>query len=162
MKTKEFLDIIENHLEKELVFEYAPTKWVGTNYHITEVKHITIDSVDCGAQTDAWQETVVQLWESPIEIGKRTYMKTHKANEIFKRVDGIKPLLLDTEIKFEYGNKSFHAAQLKVNDFEVIDNKLVMKLHTYKTDCKAKSECNPVQKVVKQVTECCAPASGCC
>lgn len=160
MKTKEFLDVIENHLDKQLVFEYAPTKWVGANYHITEVKNTTIDSVDCGGKSDAWQETVVQLWESPIEIGKRTYMKTKKASDIFKRVDGIKPLLLDTEIKFEYGNKEFHAAQLKVNSFNTDEKYLIFKLHTYKTDCKAKS--NPVKKVVKQVTECCSPAVGCC
>jgi len=162
MKTKEFLDIIENHLEKQLVFEYAPTKWVGANYHITEVKNTSISSVDCGGKSDAWQETVVQLWESPLEIGKRTYMKTQKAHEIFNRVNGINPLLLNTDIKFEYGNKEFHAAQLNVNDHEIIDSKLVFKLHTYKTDCKAKSECNPVKKVVKEVAECCSPASGCC
>jgi hypothetical protein len=162
MKTKEFLTIIENHSDKHLIFEYAPTKWVGANYHITEVKNTSIDSVDCGGKSDAWQETVVQLWEDPMGFGKRVYMKTQKALDIFNRVDGIKPLLLDTDIKFEYGNKEFHTAQLKVNNFEIIDDKLVFKLHTYKTDCKAKSECSPVKKVIKQVTECCSPTSGCC
>ena len=162
MKTKEFLKIIENHLEKDLIFEYAPTKWVGANYHITEVKNTTIDSVDCGGRSDAWQETVIQLWESPTEIDKRTYMKAQKAFEIFNRVDSIRPLLYETLIKFEYGNSSFHTAQLNVSGFHILENKLVFKLHTYHTDCKAKSECLPTNKVVQQANECCVPTSGCC
>ena len=162
MKTKEFLNIIESHLDKQLVFEYAPTKWVGANYHINEVKNTTIDAVDCGGRSDAWQETVIQLWESPTEIGKRTYLTAKKASEIFQRVDGIKPLLLDTDIKFEYGNSDFHAAQLNASGFEVIDGKLVIKLHTYQTDCKAKSECMPSEKEEVQTSSCCTPAVGCC
>ena len=162
MNTKEFLNIIENHSEKKLIFEYAPTKWVGANYHITEVKNTSIDSVDCGGKSDAWQETVVQLWEDPMDIGQRIYMKTQKALDIFNRVDSIKPLLLATDIKFEYGNKEFHTAQLNVHSYEIMDDQLVFKLHTYKTDCKARSECAPVKKVAEQVAECCSPTSGCC
>jgi hypothetical protein len=62
MNTQSFLNTLEKHKNKELLFQYTPNLLVGTNYHITEVKHVTIDSVDCGAQTDSWKETIVQLW----------------------------------------------------------------------------------------------------
>ena len=94
MKTKEFLNIIESNLDKHLIFEYAPAKWVGANYHITEVKNTTINYVDCGGKADAWQETVVQLWEDQMGIGKRKYLKTKKAVEIFT-----KELYLDSRME---------------------------------------------------------------
>jgi hypothetical protein len=162
MKTQQFLNSLQNNLEKELIFEYAPTKWVGANYHITEIKNIRIDSVDCGGRSDSWQETVVQLWESPKEIGKRDYLKVQKSLEIFNRVNDIKPLLLNTTIKFEYGNDTFHTAQLEASDIEIQEHKLIVKLHTYQTDCKAKELCVPITKVAKEVSSCCDPATGCC
>ncbi len=78
MNTQTSLNTLNEHKNKDLLFQYAPNLMVGANYHITEVKHITVDSVDCGAQTDAWKETIVQLWESPNEIGKRDFMKEQK------------------------------------------------------------------------------------
>mgnify|MGYP003670768610 FL=1 len=90
MKTNEFLSILKKNANKALLFEYAPGKLVAANYHITEIKNITIDAVDCGAGTDFWKETIIQLWESPEEVGKRDYMLSHKALEILDRVDSIK------------------------------------------------------------------------
>ena len=79
MKTKELLSVLEKNQGKALLFEYAPNLLVGANYHITEVKHMKIDSVDCGGRTDGWSETIIQLWESPKELGKRDFMKVDKA-----------------------------------------------------------------------------------
>ena len=70
MQTAELLEILETHKNKELLFEYEPGHFVGANYHITEVKNITVDAVDCGARTDFWKETIIQLWESPKEKDK--------------------------------------------------------------------------------------------
>lgn len=107
MNTQTFLNNLSTNKNKELIFEYASGKFVGANYHITEVKNTTYDTVDCGGSTNYWQETIVQLWENPKEIGKRSFMKASKALEIFNRVDQIKPLLKETTIKIEYGNEPF-------------------------------------------------------
>ena len=169
MKTQEFFDLLGQHTSKDLLFEYAPNQFVGANYHITEVKHITVDSVDCGAQTDAWKETIVQLWESPLEKGKTDYMTVLKAQGILNKVGRMKPYVNDAEIKMEYSNANFHTAQLFVNDFEIQDNNLIIKLAIQKTDCKAKELCgvpdavvNIAEKVVEKVEACCTPEGGCC
>ena len=73
MQTREFLSLLEDHKDKSLVFEYRPGERVQPNYHITEIKNITVESVDCGAGTDFWKETIIQLWESPEEEGKTQY-----------------------------------------------------------------------------------------
>lgn len=165
MKTQELFSILEQHKDKALLFEYTPNALVAANYHITEVKHLTVDSVDCGAQTDSWKETIIQLWESPIEKGKTEYMSVLKALGILKKVGNMKPYVLDSEVKFEYSNSTFHTAQLFVNDYIIENNKLILKLAIEKTDCKAKELCGGVDQIKEIVTSdepCCSPDGNCC
>ncbi|MEZ4810205.1 MAG: DUF6428 family protein [Allomuricauda sp.] len=163
MKTSELLSLLKQHQEKSLLFEYTKGKFVGANYHITEVKNITVDSVDCGAGTDFWKETVVQLWESPKEKGKRDFMTVNKALGILNRVDGIKPMVQEAEIKFEYSNAEFHTAQLFVDDYTLENQSLILKLSVEKTNCKAQETCETATKAPeKEAVACCAPESGCC
>jgi len=162
MQTKEFLALLSENPNKSLLFEYKNGHYVGANYHITEVKNITIDAVDCGANTDFWKETIIQLWESPKEKDKREFMTAKKAIGILNTVDRMKPMEKDVEVKFEYSNPNFHTAQLFVNDFVLEETKLIMKLGVEKTDCKAKDTCVvPVTEVVQEEA-CCAPEVGCC
>jgi Family of unknown function (DUF6428) len=162
MKTKELLSLLNEHHDKSLLFEYAPNLFVGANYHITEVKHVSIDSVDCGSGTDFWNETIIQLWESPEELGKTEYMTTYKALSILNKVGKMKPFALVAEVKFEYGNATFHTAQLFVNDYEIRDKNLIFKLAVEKPDCKAKDVCG-IPEAVEELSEaCCSPNGACC
>ncbi|MEX0315656.1 MAG: DUF6428 family protein [Allomuricauda sp.] len=165
MNTSEFLSLLKQHQDKSLLFEYSPNKFVGANYHITEVKNITIDSIDCGTQTDFWKETIVQLWESPKEIGKTEYMSVYKALAILNKVDRIKPMAQNAEVKFEYSNADFHTAQLFVDDYTLDADSLIFKLSVEKTDCKAKETCGVVEKedgAMAEASSGCDPSSGCC
>lgn len=162
MKTQEFLQTLRVHEGKSLLFEYAPNLLVGANYHITEVKHTTVDSVDCGGGVDFWKETIVQLYESAEELGKTEFMSVEKATEILDRVGSMKPYVLDAEIKIEYSNSNFHTAQLYVNGFEVRGNNLLVKLAVQPTDCKAKETCGIEPVAAESATQSCAPGSGCC
>jgi hypothetical protein len=160
MKTQAFLQLMDEHQDKSLLFEYVPNRFVKPNYHITEVKHLKIDSVDCGARTDSWNETVVQLWESPKEKHKTEFMTVKKANAIFNKVAGMKPFDPDSEIKIEYSNALFHTAQLFVSDYEIDEDKLIFHLAVEKTDCKAKD----VYEVTEPSLEasCCMQPVECC
>ena len=53
MKTQEFLELLKENQNKSLLFDYKNGALVGANYHITEVKNISIDAVDCGARRDS-------------------------------------------------------------------------------------------------------------
>lgn len=164
MKTQELFNILKTNQDKSLLFEYLPNAYVGANYHITEVKHINVDSVDCGAQTDNWSETIIQLWENPLEAGKTDYMSVLKALGILNKVGKMKTYNLEAEVKFEYSNASFHTAQLFVNDFEIRENNLVIKLATEKTKCKAEDVCCAPQELVETTDQepCCTPDGNCC
>ena len=160
MITQDFLTLLAAHQEKALVFEYAPNKIVGANYHITEIKNITVDAVDCGTGTDFWKETIIQLWESPKEIGKTEFMTVYKALSIIKKVNRIKPMENSAEIKFEYGNDTFHTAQLFVSNYKTVDKQLRIQLSVQPTDCKAKDACGIPE--VKAEEPCCTPDGNCC
>ncbi|NKI30835.1 DUF6428 family protein [Croceivirga thetidis] len=163
MITSEFLSLLEDHKNKSLLFEYQPGQLVPANYHITEVKNIAIESVDCGAGTDAWKETIIQLWESPSEIGKTEFMSSYKALGILNKVDKMRAMDREAELKIEYSNDQFHTAQLFIDDYTWNNEKLVFKLSIKKTDCKAKETCGvPTEAVVKSGASSCAPGSGCC
>jgi len=169
MKIQDFFNVLNQNKDKALLFKYKSNELIAANYHITEVKHIEVDSVDCGGQTDAWNETIIQLWESPLEKGKKDYMSVEKASAILNKVGSIKPYDLASEVKFEYSNTNFHTAQLFVNDFEIQEGKLILKLAIEKTNCKAKELCGVpenivelTERIVEKVESCCSPSSGCC
>ena len=163
MKTTDFFELLNTHKNKELLFEYRPGHFVGANYHITEVKNIIVDAVDCGARTDFWKETVIQLWESPKEKDKTEFMTAFKALGILNKVDRIKPMEKSAEVKFEYSNNHFHTAQLFVDDYVYNEQKIILKLAIEKTDCKAKEECGVVvEPAINEANGSCAPGSGCC
>ncbi|WP_025665770.1 DUF6428 family protein [Aquimarina megaterium] len=161
MNTSDFITLLAEHQDKSLLFEYAPGMLVGTNYHITEVKHITVDAVDCGAGTDFWKETIIQLWESPSELGKSDYMSTYKALAILRKVGKMKSYEMDAIVKIEYGNTMFHTAQLHIADFEIKKDQLILKLTVNPTDCKAKEVCGITETNTEEAASC-APGSGCC
>lgn len=163
MKTNELLLLLKEHPNKKLLFEYTPGNYVAPNYHITEIKNITVDSVDCGAGVDFWKETIIQLWESPEEKDNLEYMSAFKALGILDKVDKIKPMEKEVEVKFEYSNKHFHTAQLFVNDFSFQNDQLILKLGVEQTDCKARETCGvPVEAAAQTDGSSCAPESGCC
>lgn len=162
MKTKEFLSLLAEYQSLALHFEYMPGAFVGANYHITEVKHLSIDAVDCGGQADAWNETLIQLLESPTPSFKKEYMTAYKALAILKKVGRLKPYDLEAEIKFEYSNSQFHTAQLFVNDSVIQEDKLILRLGVKRTECKASELCGIVEDIKETVEACCSPEGGCC
>ncbi len=159
MKTKEFVNLLENNKNKELTFEYQPGKLIGANYHLTEVKNVYFDTVDCDGNPNEWKETQIQLWESPSEVGKRDYLTTTKATQILQKVHHIKPLWLDTDLKIEFGNETFHTSVLNIQNFTENPNRLTIHLFEEKTLCKA-----PSTVIDEKSSSCCGTktVSNCC
>ncbi|MBV1888460.1 MAG: hypothetical protein KUG51_04145, partial [Urechidicola sp.] len=108
--------------------------------------------------------TIVQLWESPKEIGKRDFMKVNKALAIFDKVGTMKPYILDAVTKIEYGNATFHATQQFIQEIEVKEDNLIVKLTLDETRCKANDICgiSTSKKELEEAEACCSPATGSC
>ncbi len=157
MKIDAFLNLLREHPEKSVVFEYQKDDFVPKGYHITEVKKVHTDSVDCGGNPYEALHTSIQLW-SP-EIPKDfTYMKAGKMRKIIDRVDSMKPILRDTDLYFEYGNQKVPTSNFAVKDYEIEGQELIFKLFVEPTACR------PLQlKQLKSVaSDCCNSTTVCC
>lgn len=184
MTTSEFLKLLNNHPELPLFFEYKSGSFARADYHITEIKNVNFDTVDCGGVRNQWQEVHVQIWENVMPEPNHR-VDTSKALKIFEVVHKVRETWGDVEMKFEYGNADFHTAVLPVGRVEVHGDKLIVKLGEGQTSCKAQDRavtpeekavacCSPVVLVEEQVKpkmdlsnlvssgNSCTPGSGCC
>lgn len=157
----DFIELLNNNLEKELVFEYAPNLFVGKNYHLTEIKKQNIHSVDCGGNQHEWKEAVFQLWESPNEKNSLSYMQTNKVLDIVSRVHHVSALDLEAEVKIEYGNALFHKAQLDIHNVTISENQIIICLTASSTLCKSPESCG-IPAPEETHNQSCTPGSGCC
>lgn len=178
MLTSEFTSLLAQNQDKALFFEYQPGTYVRSDYHITEIKNVSYDTVDCGGLQNKWQETHIQLWENQIPEPEHK-LDAGKALKIFQLVDKVRPTLQDTEIKFEYGNSSFPTAILPVGNIDVNASSIIVQLRPDQTSCKAKDRANtpeeeaaaccgtPAVKPKLQMAglatnNACTPGGGCC
>ena len=163
MNTQKFIETLKSNLGKNLLFEFSPNELVKANYHLTEIKSLDISSVDCGGKRNAWKETIIQLWENPLEIYKTDYMQTSKALEIIERVDSIQPIDLNTVVKIEYGNDKFHTAHLLIENIIENEDAVIFQLHNDITQCKASDQCcSPEEKQQTNLSEIDSKKVKCC
>ncbi len=62
MTTHDFISRLRDAPAKQLVFANSDCTTIHGGYHLTELKAASFDTVDCGAQKNQWNETIVQLW----------------------------------------------------------------------------------------------------
>ncbi|CAI8239951.1 MAG: Uncharacterised protein [Flavobacteriaceae bacterium] len=86
-------------------------------------------------------------------------MKTDKALQILERVQRQRPLNVEAEVRFEYGNKRFHTCIQSVKEIAQNSRALIVSLGEVKADCKDKEACG-IEIPVSESK--CAPGSGCC
>ncbi len=85
MKTSEFISLLRAAPNNQLVFLDFKGHAVQCGYHLTELKAASFETVDCGGQTNSWQETIVQLWVPPDPTN--VYMTAAKFLKIFRKCD---------------------------------------------------------------------------
>jgi len=168
MTTKAFLALLEKNPQKELIFEYEANQFIPV-YHITEVKNVYFESIDCGGNAHEESQTITQLWISPKDVLEKKCMTAEKALKIYNIVDGIKPMKRDTPIFFEYGYKDLRTANYSVEEVLETADQLIIKMFVPKTACKPALQ---VMEKGKEALNCCAPVQqvagkakkviGCC
>ncbi len=105
MTTNEFIEALRKAPEDQLIFVNHAGDEIHAGFHLTEIKAAHFDTVDCGGQTNRWNETIVQLWVPA--NAKDEYMTARKFLSIFDRVTAMIPLELEAEVRVEYGDENF-------------------------------------------------------
>lgn len=150
-----FKNILIQHPDLTLQFQFAENKWVDASYHITEIKQAPIVSVDCGGVMNAWTEVIVQLWEPSVKENDRA-MKVSKALSIVQLVEKSLPLNPLGIVKIEFGNSEYDTRQMYPGEFLFQGDNLIVNLVPDFTQCKAIARGGSCDTTVSG-EECCTP-----
>ena len=158
MKTNEFISTLRAAPSNQLIFADLDGHAVHSGYHLTELKAASFETVDCGGQTNRWQETIVQLWV-PSQAGNE-YMTAAKFLKIFDKVRGMIPVDLDAEIRVEYGDDNFFPSTYHVRSVTDDQTTTRVLLEPPHTTCKARDR---RVETLSTTDSCCAPPTEeCC
>lgn len=98
MTLNDFLDALRDQpAEAPLVFTTAEGP-IGAGYHITELKSLDINSIDCGGRTSDWTEVQIQL----LDGAGRSHLSAGKSAKILEHSLKAIPELAEGDLSFEY------------------------------------------------------------
>lgn len=141
MEASKFLDTLGSNSSKSLIFDFAGQK-INKGYHVTEFKAINVNSVDCGAKANAWNELVLHL-TSPSDETNQEYMSAKKFLAIYSKVATVAMSTNDIRsidnylVRVEFANEDGIAINYVVDNIEINDTSLVVKSLAPGTTCKA-------------------------
>ena len=136
MKAGEFISELRSAPKNQLIFVDLRGHTVHRGYHLTELKAASLQTVDCGGQTNQWEETIAQLWVPSNPDGD--YVTAGKFLEIFGKVSGMIPLNLDSEIRIEYGDENFFPSTYHIRSVTHANGVTRVLLEPPRTTCKVR------------------------
>jgi hypothetical protein len=137
MKTQDFIDRVRKAPAKRVLFTNAERATIHGGYHLTELKAASFDTVDCGAQKNRWNETIVQLWVPEAEESDE-FMSAKKFLTIYDKVAGLITVDPSAEIRFEYGDENFPPSNYHVENMTETATEIRVQLRLPEATCKAR------------------------
>ena len=138
MKTQHFISSLREAPAKRLVFANSEGATIHGGYHLTELKAVSFDTVDCGAQKNQWNETIVQLWVPEEKEENGEFMTAAKFLSIYDKVARLIALDPTAEIRFEYGDENFPPSNYHVENISENEAELRVQLRLPQATCKAR------------------------
>ena len=135
MKTKHLFEKLDKNLTNKLRFILPNGREVQGDLHFTEVKSITVKSVDCGSNSHAFNETVIQLWLNE-RSEKQAEWFGRKAVNILNKVGSKQRFDPDSEVFFEYGDSISQTAKYSIETINLAGDDLIVHLYVKPTVCK--------------------------
>jgi Family of unknown function (DUF6428) len=171
MNTHDFIASLRPYSDQTLIFEHLHGARVPAGYHVTEVKAVRYQTMDCGGEPNAWAETIVQLW-NPEEGDEARFMTVEKFLKIYDRAAGGTPVQSDAEIRLEYGNETLPATNFLVGEITPTHEGVIVQLEAPTVTCKARDrrlarEKLPSFEMIAPTAQSCSPSadgetSSCC
>lgn len=159
MNTSDFIAELRAAPENRLVFVNSHGSPVHPGYHLTELKAVSFQTVDCGGQLNRWNETVAQLWV-PEVADAGDYMRSAKFLQIFDKVSAMIPLNLAAEMRVEYGDENFFPSIYHVQSVTRQEGTTRVLLVPPATTCKARGR--RINASTPDSQDCRVQAASCC
>jgi hypothetical protein len=145
--TGAFLAALAPYTDRVLVFEYAGRQ-IQPGYHVTEVTAATFASMDCGGRPDAWQETIVQLWDVPGDAGA-AHMTVGKFLGIYGKVAAAVPVSEEATLTVEWGDDAGPALRHRPLRLRVAgDAAVVVEVGAVQATCKPRYDADGADRPV--------------
>ena len=135
MKTYNLFEALNSNSGKTLNFILSDGKSITGDLHITEVKNVLVESVDCGSNEHLFRETIIQLWVNE-SSDKEVIWTTEKALDILNKVGAKKKYDTESEVYFEFGDSSSATAKYSIESIEEEEDQLNINLFVMPTVCK--------------------------
>ena len=158
MTTNEFIAALRKAPDHQLIFANEAGDAIHAGYHLTEIKAAHFDTVDCGGQTNRWNETIVQLWVPAHADVEEDYMTSRKFLSIFDRVTKMILLDFEAEVRVEYGDRNFFPSLYHVAAVQSGNGATHVSLRPPQTTCKARDR--RLKETI--TTPCCQPVAATC
>jgi hypothetical protein len=136
MKTSSFLTALRANSAFPLVFQ-AGREIASPSYHLTEVKRVAYETMDCGAMAHRWSESQFEIWVPSSAEQGRDHMPAEKFLKIIDRVETELPLQGDAAVRIHASFNGQPAALYDIEAMTARDGKLWVELRADKTRCKA-------------------------
>ncbi|MEO1239710.1 MAG: DUF6428 family protein [Pseudomonadota bacterium] len=120
---------------------------VGAGYHITELKHARVSSIDCGARQSSWEEVAVQV----LDVFGDAPMPVDRLRGILSRSLAALPALADAPVHVEFGHRNESLSRYEIAGLTLDDDLVKISI------VRAHATCKPATTAALpgRVTQCC-------
>jgi hypothetical protein len=138
MNTSSFLTALRANESLPLVFRTS-RQLVSPGYHLTEVKRVSYETMDCGAMLHRWAESQFEIWVPALAgaASDRGHMPAGKFLKIVDRVEAELPLKGEAIARVHASFDGQPAALYDIDAVTPRDGKLWIELSPDRTRCKA-------------------------
>jgi hypothetical protein len=138
MNTAAFLTALRAQPTLALVFR-AGGRLVNPGYHLTELKRVAYETMDCGGLTHRWSETQFEIWVPPLSgvLPARDHMPAAKFLAIVDRVERTLPLDGEAPARIHAAFDGQPAALYDIANVTAAEGQLWIELTPDRTRCKA-------------------------
>ena len=140
---------------------------INQGYHVTEVKHASVKSMDCAKRTDAWDEILIQLLDG--EAGStQGFMNTSIFMSIVSATLKSLPESSKSSLFFEFAPNNGPLQKLRIRSTECDDHNFSVHLTYEKAVCKPLRRWGRAGVVFDNLSAklsksgCCSGRAACC
>lgn len=135
MDIQTLYDLLAQYAGQELQIDFGNDRHLPEGYHITEVKNVSIDSIDCGGNPHQEKQVVIQFWENPLKVEKG-FMSAEKAKSILQKVDQLRPTFQNAPVFIEFGDADHPTTQYRLTGLDQRNGQAWLTTNVPATACK--------------------------
>ena len=142
MKTDHFFELLYEHQDKVLSFEYNEGKRIGVDFKVVSIDHVKTTSITARGKLLESQEVIMSISENKANDASFVNMKVERFIDMLNQVDQIKPFSTNVSLKVRYGNDIMPLTVMNIKGYIIKENYLVICLESmnYKEDVTSSSD----------------------